>query len=158
MARHSIPATQLPRSECGFTVVQGLLAVGIVAVVVAIQIAAINPAKQLGDSRNSRRRADVAAILNAVYHYAVIGKHGLPITITPTATEICKTGAVSCLGLVNLDVLTTQSDIVYIPMDPLCPKVCNPNGVGYTVAKDANGRVTVAAIKHENNVSIAMTR
>lgn len=136
----------------GFTLIELLLVIGIIAILAAIVIVAINPTKQLGDARNAQRRSDVNTILNAVYQYAIDHNGALPSTITTTDTEICVTDAASCVGGVNLDVLT-GSYLVKIPTDPQA----TGTGTDYMIVKTANGRVTVSAPDAEN-ATITVTR
>jgi prepilin-type N-terminal cleavage/methylation domain-containing protein len=159
----------------GFTLLEVLLVVAIIAILAGIVIIAINPGKNLGDSRNSNRSTDVNTILNATYQYILDNNGNLPPTgsrtgavAIPTGTgiEICAQTAPTCTGLVDLNVLTTSGKyLVAIPRDPSCPAgfavsppQCAANGAGYTIAKDANGRLTVAAVSAEQSKTISVTK
>jgi type IV pilus assembly protein PilA len=144
------------QKSSGFTLIEILLVVAAIAILAGIVILAINPAKQLGDTRNAQRRADVNTILNAVYQYAIDNDGNLPSTITTTSTEICASGASSCTSLIDLTVLTTNEK--YLVSIPIEPKKTNVNGVGYLIKKSANGRVTVEAQFEENGAVISVTR
>lgn len=150
---------KIKQNQSGFTLLEVLLVVAIIAILAGIVIVAINPGKNLGDSRNSQRSSDVSTILNGVYQYALDNNGTLPTGITTTATEICATGAASCTGLVDLSVLSTSGKyLVSIPKDPQCPTACDADGVGYTIMKDANGRLTVAAPDAEQGKTISVTK
>lgn len=145
--------------QAGFTLLEVLLVVAVIAILAGIVIVAINPSKNLGDTRNSQRSADVNTILNGVYQYSIDNNGTLPTGITATATEICATGAASCTSLVDLSSITTSGKyLVAIPKDPQCPSVCSTDGAGYTIMKDANGRVTVAAPDAEQGKTITVTK
>jgi prepilin-type N-terminal cleavage/methylation domain-containing protein len=147
----------------GFTLLEVLLVVAIIAILAGIVIIAINPGKNLGDSRNSQRSADVNTIINGVYQYSIDNNGAMPPNgtgsgISTTATEICATGASSCASLVDLSTLTAAGKyLVSIPKDPRCTATCAANGTGYTIAKDANGRLIVNAPSAESK-TISVTK
>lgn len=143
---------KLPTKK-GFTLLEILLVIAIIGVLAGIVIVAINPGKQMADSRNTQRRVDVNTILNGVYQYAV-DNGSLPASITETDTEICATGG-TCTGLTDLGVLTADGKyVVSIPNDPTG---ATTDGTGYNVVKTTTGRVTVSAPDAEDT-TISVTR
>ena len=138
----------------GFTLIEILLVVAAIAILAGIVILAINPNKQLGETRNAQRRADVTTILNAVYQYS-IDNGTLPASITTTATDICKSGG-TCTGLIDLGVLTASEK--YITSLPFDPKSSTANSTTYQILKTTNNRVTVTAPNAEQSATISVTR
>ncbi len=147
----------------GFTLIEILLVVAAIAILASIVIIAINPTKQLGDTRNATRRIDAKTILDATYQYSLDNNGALPGPGTiPTGNctstagnEICRTGA-ACAGGIDLGALTTNEK--YITAFPVDPSSNNATGTGYKISKTANNRVSVCAPLAEQGVSIYFTR
>ena len=140
----------------GFTLIEILLVVAAIAILAGIVILAINPGKQLGETRNAQRRADVNTIMNAVYQYTIDNSGVLPATITTASTEICKTGTSPCGALIDLSVLT--ADEKYLTSVPFDPTSGSASGTGYNIMKSANGRITVSSTHAEQSATITVTR
>lgn len=139
----------------GFTLIEILLVVAAIGILAGIVILAINPTKQLADTRNAQRKVDVNTILSAVYQYAIDNNGTIPASITTTDTEICKTTASTCTGLTDLSVLTDDGTyLTAIPNDPSS----SSTGAGYNILKSANGRITVSAPNAEQGATISVTR
>jgi prepilin-type N-terminal cleavage/methylation domain-containing protein len=83
----------------GFTLLEILLVVAIIAILAGIVIVAINPAKQLGDARNAQRKADVATILSAVYQYVIDHNGTFPTDINGVTTQYT-TGSTTCQTII----------------------------------------------------------
>jgi prepilin-type N-terminal cleavage/methylation domain-containing protein len=147
--------SRISKRQGGFTLLEVLLVVGIVAILAGIVILAINPSKNLADTRNAQRRVDVNTILNASYQYAIDNNGAVPASITTTVGSVCNTAAV-CTGLVDLGVLDLNGKyVVALPKDPT---TATATSTGYQVVKDANNRITVTAPGAEQGAIISVTR
>jgi len=142
-------------TEKGFTLLEILLVIAAIAILAGIVIIAMNPAKQLGDTRNAQRNVAVNTIANAVYQYAVDNNGTIPASITTTETNVCKTGG-TCTNLIDLSVLTANEK--YFSSIPVDPTGSSANGTGYHIKKTANGRIVVNAPSAENSVTISVTK
>ena len=144
------------RNQKGFTLIEILLVVAAIAILAGIVIVAINPGKQLGDTRNAQRRSDVTTILNAVYQYSIDNSGTVPAGITASSTEVCASGVASCGSYVDLGILAVNGKyLVGIPSEP---QKVNANGAGYMISKNASGRITVTAQYPEQGATITVTR
>ncbi|MBA3679121.1 prepilin-type N-terminal cleavage/methylation domain-containing protein [Candidatus Saccharibacteria bacterium] len=145
-----------PVKRSGFTLIEVLLVVAIIAILAGIVILAVNPGKQLADTRNAQRKSDVNTIINGIYQYSIDNNGNLPASVTVTSQEVCSTGAASCTGLADMTALTTNGKyLVAIPKDPSAGTATTTK---YTVIKDVNGRVTVSAPSAEQGATITVTR
>lgn len=129
--------------QSGFTLIEILVVIGLIAILAAIVIIAINPARQFAQGRNSQRTANVNAILNAVGQNIADNRGifgGVCGNLLPanTATAAVLTGAGTGI---DLSCLTPT----YIPVLPTDPTGSTGTDSGYTIGVNAIGRVTVCA-------------
>jgi prepilin-type N-terminal cleavage/methylation domain-containing protein len=145
----------------GFTLIEVLVVIGIIAILAGVVIVAINPARQFALARNSQRVSNVNAILNAVGER--IADNGgifetgcLAGAIPATSTPIAKS---------NYDIGPCIVPL-YMSAMPFDPSVSTAHftdttdySTAYTIMKDAvTGRVTVAAPSAELGQIISVTR
>ena len=137
----------MSKKNSGFTLIELLVVIGILGILLAIVLIAINPAKQFAAANNTKRNSDVVAILNSIHQYAVDKKGALPagIPVTPAApaAEISDAGVDIC-GVLS------PTYIALIPADPEANNGTATNCAagyvtGYYVSQDAQGRLTVSA-------------
>ncbi len=151
----------------GFTLLEILLVVAAIAILAGIVIIAINPNKQLGDTRNTQRSSDVNALMNAVYQYSIDNDGNLPAgidsvyssaqvfgTVASGADSTC-TATTTLAAAVNLASALVPTYIVSIPYDPTSGSGSNTE---YYIDKDVNGRLTVGACDPEQGKIISLTR
>lgn len=135
------------KDEQGFTLIELLVVIGILAILMGIVLIAINPARQFAQANNTTRSNAVNQILNALGAYLADNKGVLPagIPTSPSAAAPIASGA----GNVDLCTVLVPTYISAIPNDPnnnaADITVCTSYNSGYTIVKDTNGRVTIAA-------------
>ena len=113
----------------GFTLLELLLAIAILAILAAVVLSAINPIRQLSEARDSQRKNDVAEILKSVQQYFIDNKGNYPAQVPneDMVYGVCDAmiytdNTIGCGDLVNVAKVIP----VYlsgIPMDPMASKL-----------------------------------
>ncbi len=143
------------RNQKGFTLIEILVVIGIIAILAAVVIIAINPARQFAQARNTQRWSNVNTILNAVGQRMAdnsgiwVATGGCPAPIPSTPTSIGTAGF-------NLAVCIVPTYVSTMVIDP---SVGNLASTGYTIFQTAGtGRITVAAPYADLTEVISVTR
>lgn len=160
----------LPKNLRAFTLIELLVVIGVLTVLLAIVLIAINPARQFSQANNTQRRSDVNAILNAVHQFAADNKGALPFGITTTESELC-TPVITCATVPPLILITNALDIctdlvpTYIAALPTDPQSGTPfvdcgsdYDTEYSIVTSGSGRITVTSLTPELSETIAVTR
>lgn len=158
--------------EAAFTLIELLVVIGIIAILMAIVLVAVNPGRQFASARNTEREAHLYAVTNAVYQFAAEHDGNLPDPDDVVATNNfpeCSVGARD-IGTADLNLGAAgfsddgadgvDDPIVptYIAEVPVDPSDGTAAVAGYTICVDANGRLLAAATNPELGATIQVTR
>ena len=147
------------KRQHGFTLIELLIVIGILGILMTTTLIAINPVRQIAQAKNTKRKSDVIAVLNAIQQYVTDHEGNLPATIPSSPTPLSKTGVDICSAM-------TPVYIAGMPVDPeldggiIAANDCGTMyETGYEIYKDPSGnQVTVVAPLAEFDEVISYTR
>lgn len=143
----------------GFTLIEILIVIGMLAVLATVVLVAVNPLRQFAQARNSQRQANVSAILNAVSNRIADNRgilNGVDCSVNiPEEGQYIATSDTAG-DTVDLRPCLVPAYISDLPYDPeigsnkCTSDTCNGEGeiynTGYKIAQDpTTSRITVCA-------------
>ncbi len=149
----------------GFTLIEVLVVIGIIAVLAAVVLVAVNPTRQFKLARDSQRTSNVNTLLNAIHqniseHKGTFTCAGAPRPLPTTAT-IVKYGAGFPTYLGDIASCLVPDYVSALPFDPSKAGAHYGSATdydsGYEISQDVDGRIT-ASSTGELTASIAVTR
>jgi prepilin-type N-terminal cleavage/methylation domain-containing protein len=145
----------------GFTLIEILIVLGIIAILAAIVVVAINPAKQFAQARNTERTANITSILNAVGQRLADNKGVFAGTFSiGTNNYICgplPNASTNISSNMATDTTTQTGDLGCLVPTYIATLPTEPAGASasqYTVQLLSTGRITICAPEAQNEVSI----
>ncbi len=156
----------------GFTLIEILVVIGIIAILATVVLIAINPARQFAQAHNSQRVSSVNTILNAIGQRIADNKGVFAGTFTvdtvnytcPALTAGTTYDITSVAGANNIDLscLTPTYIAAGLPFDPTATGAhwtsTSDYDTKYTVSVDTAGRYTVRAPSAELGETISIIR
>ena len=143
----------------GFTLIELLVVIGIMVILMASVLVAINPFRQFALANNANRWSGVTTIMNAVYQNVVDnrGTFNCAAGTLPATTTIMG----SDTGQYNICSCIVPTYIANMPYDPQAGSYtdCTTHDTGYNIVRDATtGRITICAPSVQLGESICVSR
>ncbi len=155
--------TSLEQTKAGFTLIEVLVVIGILAILATLVLVAVNPSKQFKSARDTKRTADVATILSALSQNVADNAGLLVCDGDPTSPPHTETQIGTEDGMFDVAACVVPTYISALPVDPIVGGAHWENEsdykTGYMIIADAHGRITVSAHgEGDNDGPITATR
>ena len=161
-------------SSKGFTLIEILVVIGIIAILASVTIVALNPARQFAQARNTQRMSNVNTILNAIGQRMADGRgswnkvgtstydalcEALPLSSDADGASISYDAAKSDANLFDIYRCIIPTYVSVMVVDPDKPTATETNyDTGYRIKTSSTGAVTISAPRAELGEVISVSR
>jgi prepilin-type N-terminal cleavage/methylation domain-containing protein len=140
----------------GFTLIELIIVIAIIALLAAATFVAINPAKRVGDAGDATRWQDLSALADAFQAYLADNNSALPSSTMSSgvtymlATSTGGSSLVTCDATITsaflvLDTLITDGYIGQIPKDPTFVYGTHTYNTLYWLYRESSGKLKIGA-------------
>ena len=146
------------KNQKGFTLVELIIVIAIIAILAGAIFVAIDPARRLHEARNARRSGDIATFLDAVKKYQADNEGSHYSTIDSLTLDLYyQIGTAGSNCGITCGANNTQGSCVdlssmgsnYLATVPIDPKEGTTAQSGYAIQKDSNGAITIESCHAE---------
>lgn len=144
----------------GFTLIEILIGIALLAILLALVVAAINPARRFQDARNTQRFSDVTAIMDSI-NLNMLANNGVFTCASPlpsSTTNMASTGGYNICPCV-----VTPGYIASMPVDPSSGSgggqlTCGTYDTQYEVVQSTSTLVITVSAPDAEDETISISR
>jgi prepilin-type N-terminal cleavage/methylation domain-containing protein len=150
----------IAKGKRGFTLVEVLVSMTIIAVLFLVVLIALDPIYNFAEARNARRWSHINSLNNAIYGY-IVDTNAFPPGISEQEKQIgtAITGCSDdCVGAEDACLDLFPDLDAYMEFFPVDPSYGSPGQTKYSVRKTEDNIIIIKACQPENGETILMAR